>query len=72
MRYGLWNPNIFIGDIYGGPFVELLDMNQAISSIGYEVQFEAGMGFWINFVPKIGITYANQETRGYYSFGISF
>jgi len=72
VRYGLWNPNIFIGDIYGGPFVELLDMNQAISSIGYEVQFEAGMGFWINFVPKIGITYANQETRGYYSFGISF
>ncbi len=72
VRYGLWNPNIFIGDIYAGPFIELLNMNQKISSIGYEVQLEAGTGFWISFVPKVGLAYANQETRGYYSFGISF
>ncbi|MBU0672289.1 MAG: hypothetical protein KJ732_04585, partial [Candidatus Margulisbacteria bacterium] len=70
IRRGLWNPNFFIGDVYGTLFFEHAYLNTSLSSYGYELTFEGGGAYWESFVPKLGLAFANGESRGY--FGLNF
>ena len=72
LRKGLWNPNIFLADVYGNAFVDgyLADDNL---SAGYEVLFEVGAGNKAYFVPKVGFAVSDELNRNYYyGFNVSF
>ncbi|MGM0438481.1 MAG: hypothetical protein ACQEQD_09430 [Bacillota bacterium] len=71
LRRGSWNPNIFIGDIYGKLF---LDYNYSDSidykklSGGGELIFESGIGNWIHLAPRLGISISENERKLYLGF----
>ena len=71
IRKGSWNPNFFLGDIYGKTFLdynqaELLDYKKL--SGGGELIFEIGIGNWINFAPRLGISVSGNERKFYLGF----
>ena len=71
IRKGSWNPNLFIGDIYGKIF---LDYNHSDSldykklSAGGEFIFESGIGNWIHLAPRLGISISENERKFYFGF----
>ncbi|QTL99066.1 hypothetical protein GM661_14415 [Iocasia frigidifontis] len=73
IKKGLWNPNIFIGDIYASVFVDYFndtDLDNEESAYGYELSFEIGMAQQIHFVPMIGVAVSDDDTEKYLGFKI--
>ena len=71
IRKGSWNPNLFIGDIYGKIFLDY-NYSDSISyqkiSGGGELIIESGIGNWIHFAPRIGISISENERKFYLGF----
>ena len=62
IRGGSWNPNLFLGDIYGNAFVDYTyQAGEEIASGGYELLFEVGVANSIQFVPKVGASYSTED-----------
>ncbi|MTI59661.1 MAG: hypothetical protein FH762_06670 [Firmicutes bacterium] len=73
IKKGLWNPNIFIGDMYASVFVDYLndtDLNNDEIAYGYELSFELGMAHQIHFVPMVGVAVSDDDTEEYLGFKI--
>ncbi|OQY08978.1 MAG: hypothetical protein B6I28_03825 [Fusobacteriia bacterium 4572_132] len=71
IKKGLWNPNIFLGDIYGDVFLDYIKSDDYDKiAYGGELQAEMGMGFNISFIPTIGVSYSNEEIKTYFNFGL--
>ncbi|MBU0502564.1 MAG: hypothetical protein KJ811_04920, partial [Candidatus Margulisbacteria bacterium] len=66
LQQGLWSPNVFVGDIYGGPFAQYSNTNTNVSAYGLELGAEVGIGFWINFVPKVGVSVVDGKSNYYF------
>ncbi|PRX27442.1 hypothetical protein BX659_11631 [Orenia metallireducens] len=58
VRDGLWNPNVFIGDIYGSIFVDYFNDDDL------DVD-EAGMANYLYIIPVVGISMTDDETKVY-------
>ena len=71
IQNGLWNPNVFVGDVYGGPFVQYSNTNTNVTAYGLELGAEVGLGFWINFVPRGGISIIDGQKNYYFNLNIS-
>jgi len=71
IKKGLWNPNIFVGDIYGNIFADYIESDD-YNKIAYggELEAEMGMGFSFSFVPTIGISYSDEEFKIYSKFNL--
>ncbi|MFW6026025.1 MAG: hypothetical protein ACOCRX_06750 [Candidatus Woesearchaeota archaeon] len=71
LRNGLWNPNIFIGDIYTKLFVDYEESNSFnynTLSGGGELLFESGLGNYLHFVPRLGMTVSEDKRKIYLGF----
>ncbi|TDT67409.1 hypothetical protein EV215_1963 [Hypnocyclicus thermotrophus] len=67
IRNGLWNPNIFIGDIYANLFFDnLLLNNNSYYSYGFELISELGMANSLLLAPKIGWAKNNDNEKEIY------
>ncbi len=55
VRDGFWNPNIFIGDVYGVLFADYSTINGGRTSYGAELQTECSSGYFFSIVPVFGI-----------------
>jgi len=68
IRNGFWNPNIFFGDLYGGPFVELLSSDvYNFSAWGFELTLEGNTKFWSTFEPTLGVSIRPGDNITYFS-----
>ncbi|MDD5729355.1 MAG: hypothetical protein PHV59_12405, partial [Victivallales bacterium] len=61
-RSGWWNPNIYWEDIALAAFAETAfgEGNKPIYSSGVECRFEAALGFYIKFIPVVGVAFPRQ------------
>ncbi|GAB6098633.1 hypothetical protein JCM16358_05120 [Halanaerocella petrolearia] len=66
VREGFWNPNLFVGDVYGDLFIEHSSIEEERTVYGYEVSGEVGTAFYLHLVPKLGISFTEDEPRGYF------
>ena len=73
-RKGLWNPNIFMDNIYGSLFVDYTDIDIISDKVayGYELSCEIGTLNRLKLVPKLGISYSGREIEPFWDFKISF
>lgn len=67
IKNGLWNPNIFIGDIYGDIFIDNLYLNNnSYYSYGLELISELGVGNNLLLAPKIGFAKRDDNKEEIY------
>ncbi len=72
LRKGLWNPNIFLADIYGNLFIDSYLVDGNVSG-GYELLFEMGAGNKVYSVPKIGFAVSDElNIEPHFGFDVSF
>ncbi len=69
---GSWNPNIFLGDIYGGLFVDYLDLAEQQLSGGAKIELEVGTGNAFHLVPGLGITRTRDSWQPFVGLEIGF
>jgi len=72
VQNGLWNPNVFVGDIYAGPFAQYSNTNTNVTAYGLELGAEVGLGFWVSFVPRGGISIIDGQESYYLNLNINF
>lgn len=72
LRKGLWNPNLFVGDVYGNAFVDYLNFDEEQLSGGYELLFEMGAANWFHFVPRVGISFKESNFKPYFGLETRF
>jgi hypothetical protein len=64
IRRGLWNPNIYLEDLFITVFsdVGLIDKKELAYSLGVEIKLETKIGFgWINLSPQFGIALTREK-----------
>lgn len=64
MRKGLWNPNIYLEDVYATVFYDfgVVDRGDSYYAVGCEIKVETKIGFgFLNLVPKLGIAYTKDR-----------
>ncbi len=72
IRKGSWNPNLFLGDLYGGVFLNYYSLSEEDISGGLELQMETGAANSFYFVPRLGLTFSEQSIRPYLGIEVSF
>jgi hypothetical protein len=73
LRKGLWNPNVYVEDLYWVIFADYAWTEEGIThySVGCELRLEAKAGFgFLQLVPKLGIALTESEKIQVF-FGIS-
>jgi hypothetical protein len=67
IRKGIWNPNIFFEDLCLSIFSDAaFSKGERRFSVGVELQQEAGIFFWLNFVSTIGLAYNKEGEKTVY------
>lgn len=75
IRAGMWNPNVFIGDIYGSFYLDYVKEEQldfAEEVYGAELSLEVGMANMVHVVPKIGVSVCDDKVKEYLSLKLNF
>ncbi|WP_408956546.1 hypothetical protein [Natroniella sp. ANB-PHB2] len=75
LRKGSWNPNLFVGDLYGSLFVDYANLDELESeqiAYGYQLAVESGLGNWFYAVPKLGISISERERSLYFGVDTAF
>lgn len=73
LRIGLWNPNIYLEDLYWAVFADYAVIDEGVDhySVGCELRLEAKAGFgFLQIVPKIGMAVTKEKDFRIF-FGIS-
>ena len=64
LRKGLWNPNVYVEDLYWAVFVDYARVDEGAIhySVGGELRLEAKVGFgFLRLVPRVGIAFTESE-----------
>jgi hypothetical protein len=75
VRWGLWNPNIYIEDLFAAVFFDYGRANEGNEafSIGIEIRPEIKAGFgYLQFSPRVGCAYTDDREISWYLQLISY
>ncbi|MFW6022396.1 MAG: TolB family protein [Halanaerobiaceae bacterium] len=74
IRKGIWNPNVFIGDLYGTVYYDHYNFQEETDVYGFEFVLENQSAIYLRSVTHMGIAYDYQaeEVKPYISLNTSF
>lgn len=72
VQQGSWNPNIFLGDIYGGLFIDYLNLDEEQISGGGKIELELGTANAFHTVPQLGIARTKDSWQPFVGMEVTF
>lgn len=70
--WGRWNPNIFVGDVYGRLFFDYLSLQERQFSGGLKIEVEIGTANVFHLTPNLGITRTRDSWQPFVGLGVTF